>query len=86
VHADLAELAGGPDPVAARAREKLASGEPVEAIALAEVALAAAPDHRGALEVSRAAHERLERESENFWLTSWLRREVSRIRTRLGEE
>jgi hypothetical protein len=74
------ELAGGPDAVAKRAREKLDAGIPLEAIHLAEVALAAAPEHGGALEASLAAHERLEAESENFWLTSWLRTRIATLR------
>jgi alkyl sulfatase BDS1-like metallo-beta-lactamase superfamily hydrolase len=86
VHADLAELAGGPEPVAARARARLEAGEPALAIALAEVALAAAPDHRAALAASLAAHERLDSESANFWLSSWLRKEIHSLRSRLGEE
>ncbi len=86
VHPDLVELAGGPDAVADRAREKLDGGAPVEAIHLAEVALAAQPLHRGALEASLAAHERLEKESENFWLTSWLRKQQETLRETLGEQ
>jgi alkyl sulfatase BDS1-like metallo-beta-lactamase superfamily hydrolase len=80
VHPDLVELAGGPDAVAKRACEKLDADAPLEAIHLAEVALAAAPDHRGALVASLAAHERLEAESENFWLTSWLRTRIATLR------
>jgi alkyl sulfatase BDS1-like metallo-beta-lactamase superfamily hydrolase len=80
VHPDLVELAGGADAVAKRAREKLQAGAPVEAIQLAEVALAVAPLHRGALEASLAAHERLEAESENFWLTSWIRHQIATLR------
>lgn len=86
VHADLVELAGGADAVAYRAKKKLAAGAPVEAIHLAEVALSARPLHRGALEASLAAHERLERESENFWLSSWLRKQIAALRVRLEEE
>jgi alkyl sulfatase BDS1-like metallo-beta-lactamase superfamily hydrolase len=80
VHADLVELAGGPDAVAERARAKLDAGAPVEAIHLAEVALAAAPQHLVALEVSILAHEQLEAANENFWLTSWLRRQIRNLR------
>ena len=83
-HADLVELAGGPDAVAARARARLAAGEAVEAVALAEAALSTDAAHRAALEVNLAAHERLEAESENFWLSSWLRREAARLREALG--
>jgi alkyl sulfatase BDS1-like metallo-beta-lactamase superfamily hydrolase len=79
VHGDLVDLAGGPEALAKRAREKLDSGLPVEAIHLAEIALVAAPDHRGALEVCLGAHEVLEAESENFWLSSWLRRRIDAL-------
>ena len=84
VHPDLVELAGGPSPVAERARKQLDAGAPVEALHLAETALAADPDHRGALEASLAAHQQLESESTNFWLTSWIRREITRLKERLG--
>jgi alkyl sulfatase BDS1-like metallo-beta-lactamase superfamily hydrolase len=83
VHGDLVELAGGANAVAQRAQEKLSSGEPLEAIHLAEVALNAAPTHIGALEAMIAAHEQLERESENFWLTQWLRKQLADLRSTL---
>ncbi|MBI4518009.1 MAG: MBL fold metallo-hydrolase [Deltaproteobacteria bacterium] len=86
VHPDLVELAGGPDAVAQRAKEKLDAGAPLEAIHLAEVALAATPRHRGALEVSLRAHEQLEAASENFWLTSWLRRQIKKLRAAVAGE
>jgi len=84
VYADLVELAGGPEALARRAREKLAAGLPVEAIHLAEVALHAEPLHRGALEASLAAHEQLDSESENFWLSSWLRKQAGHLRELLA--
>ncbi len=84
VHRDLVELAGGPDAVARRAREKLDAGAPLEAIQLAEVALSAAPQHREALQVSLDAHQQLEAASENFWLTSWLRRQIKLLRAALA--
>ena len=85
VHPDLVELAGGPDAVVERARKKLESGAPVEAVHLAEVALAAHPGHAGALQLSIDAHQQLESESTNFWLTSWLRKHVADLRERLGK-
>jgi alkyl sulfatase BDS1-like metallo-beta-lactamase superfamily hydrolase len=84
VYADLVTLAGGADAVAKRAQEKLAAGAPVEAIHLAEVALGADPECREALEASLAAHEQLEGESENFWLTSWIRNQTRSLRARLS--
>jgi alkyl sulfatase BDS1-like metallo-beta-lactamase superfamily hydrolase len=83
VHGDLVELAGGVDAVAQRAKDKLSVGEPLEAIHLAEVALTAAPANTAALEAMVAAHEQLEAESENFWLTQWLRKQLGDLRSTL---
>jgi alkyl sulfatase BDS1-like metallo-beta-lactamase superfamily hydrolase len=85
-YADLLDLAGGPDPVALRAQEILEAGDAVAAIELAEIALDADPAHEGALRASLHAHLRLEGESENFWLTSWLRERIREIRASLGDE
>jgi len=82
--ADLALLAGGPEPIAARARRRLEDGEAVLAIRLAEVELAAAPDHRAALQVSLDAHRVLEGQTQNFWLLSWLRDQIDRLGRKLG--
>jgi alkyl sulfatase BDS1-like metallo-beta-lactamase superfamily hydrolase len=84
VHADLVDLAGGADAIAERAAAKLEAGEPVEAIHLAEVALSAAPTNVAALEAMIAAHETLETESDNFWLTQWLRKQLADHRTTLA--
>ena len=84
VHDDLVELAGGADAVALRANENLAAGEPLPAIHLAQVALHASPSNRAALEVMIRAHEQLERESENFWLTQWLRKQLAELRSTLA--
>ena len=83
VHEDLVELAGGADAVAERARAKLSAGETLEAIHLAEVALNHSPANVAALEVMIAAHEQLEGESENFWLTQWLRKQLVDLRSTL---
>ena len=86
VHGDLVELAGGPDALARRAAERLAEGNAPEAIHLAEIALSSDAAHRPSLETSLRAHQRLEAESENFWLTSWLRREIAELRAALEED
>jgi alkyl sulfatase BDS1-like metallo-beta-lactamase superfamily hydrolase len=82
-HADLVELAGGVEAIAARARERLEEGAAVEAIQLAEVALTAEPANLAALEVMIGAHEALEEKSENFWLTQWLRKQLDDLRSSL---
>ena len=84
VHQDLVELAGGADAIAERAAKRLEAGEPVEAIHLAEVALSGAPTNVAALEVMIAAHVKLETESENFWLTQWLRKQLADHRSTLS--
>jgi alkyl sulfatase BDS1-like metallo-beta-lactamase superfamily hydrolase len=85
VHADLVELSGGPDALAERANKRLAAGEAVQAIQLAEIVLTEEPLHRGALEVSLAAHESLDAESVNFWLSSWLHKQAGHLRDLLSE-
>lgn len=84
VHGDLVELAGGPDALVERAGKKLAEGEAVQAIQLVEIVLTAEPLNRGALEVSLAAHEALDGESVNFWLSSWLRKQAGQLGSLLG--
>ncbi|MFP6656300.1 MAG: MBL fold metallo-hydrolase [Myxococcota bacterium] len=84
VHGDLVELAGGPNGLIERAQRKLANSEAVQAIELTEIVLSGDPLHRGALEVSLAAHEFLDAESANFWLSSWLRKESDHLRELLG--
>jgi alkyl sulfatase BDS1-like metallo-beta-lactamase superfamily hydrolase len=71
VSADLAELAGGPQALADRARA-LAESEPQRALHLADVALEAAPLHRGALEVRLAVLRRLYETSVNSNERGWL--------------
>jgi glyoxylase-like metal-dependent hydrolase (beta-lactamase superfamily II) len=83
VRGDLVELAGA-DPLVARARAHLDAGRAVEALHLTDVVLGAEPEHRGALEASRDAHAALEAESENFWLSSWLRREIAALDGKLA--
>jgi alkyl sulfatase BDS1-like metallo-beta-lactamase superfamily hydrolase len=86
VYPDVVELAGGPAIVAARARQRLAAGDAVAAIHLAEMALAAESTSRPALEAYLAAHEHLleERGGKNFWETGWLRHEIERTKRTLA--
>ncbi len=85
VYADVVELAGGPAPLAARARARLEVGQPLEAIHLCEMALADAPDNREALEVYLEAHQLLLEKGggENFWETGWLEHQIARTREKL---
>ncbi len=77
VDAELAELAGGADAVAARAAEVLAAGDPVGAIHLAEIALAGDASHARAGATMAAAHRQLREGETNFWLASWLDEQIA---------
>lgn len=74
VAADVVELAGA-DALVQRARAHLAAGRPLHAIHLAELI---DPNHPGAREVLREAHESLLADSANFWETAWLRHFLNR--------
>jgi len=74
----LVALAGGPGPVA-EAALKRAESAPVEALHLAEAALAADPKHRGALGASLAAHRALRARATNFWEIKWLEKEIGKL-------
>jgi alkyl sulfatase BDS1-like metallo-beta-lactamase superfamily hydrolase len=76
INSDLIELAGGPQAIVARAQEKLAHKQYVEALHLLDIVL---PVHRqapDAVTASIAAHEGLLSDSANFWLSSWLKNQI----------
>jgi alkyl sulfatase BDS1-like metallo-beta-lactamase superfamily hydrolase len=79
VHAELAALAGA-DALVAAGRRRLREGQPVEALHLAEVALAADRERETARELARDALDALLGASDNFWESAWLRREIERHR------
>ncbi len=76
---DLIDLAGGPEVLARRAREKLEGGHSEEAIHLTDIVLRAIPGEPAATDVAIAAHEKLEAASENFWLTAWLQKQIQNL-------
>jgi glyoxylase-like metal-dependent hydrolase (beta-lactamase superfamily II) len=86
VDADLAELAGGAGPLAARARLKLEAGRPLEALHLLEVALGAEPGSVEALAAKRAALQGLLQAAANTNLseTMWLKSELALVDEALG--
>src|SRR5262245_37586076 len=81
---ELVAFAGGAGPVAEAARKK-AESAPLEALHLAEAALAAEPAHRGALEASLAAHRTLRGRARNFWELRWLDKEIAKLEKTLGK-
>lgn len=86
IHAELVSLAGI-GAVIARGEQKLASGDPEAALLLAEAALAAEKMHRGALQLSLAAHEALLLRSGdgNFWEAGWLRHQIAQLQRKLAK-
>ena len=87
VFPDLIELAGGTQPVLARARAHLDEGRPLEALHLAEAVEKMDGGDREAIGLKLAATEAiLAREGrENFSEVRWLEGEISRMRATLGE-
>lgn len=86
VHADIAELAGGADALAGRAKVHNDAGRPLEALHLVGIALNADPDNRAALEVKKAASQALLQASggKNLSETMWLKSEIAEIDEKLG--
>ena len=76
ISADLVELAGA-DALVARAQAHLDADRPVLAIHLAEKVTDTDSGHPGARRVLQKAHERLLNDSNNFWETAWLRKQIA---------
>jgi len=79
IDADLVELAGGAGALAARARQRLSEGRPLEALHLLDVALGAERTNAEALAVKREALEALLREAggANLSEVMWLKSEIA---------
>ncbi len=74
----IAELAGGADKLAERARGFVADGKPLEALYMLDIALVAAPHSTLGREVKREALQLLLRQSDgkNLWESMWLAAEL----------
>jgi alkyl sulfatase BDS1-like metallo-beta-lactamase superfamily hydrolase len=87
--AEIVELAGGPDAVAARAEALIDAAADehgvLAAVRLCEMALACDGRNRAALDAYLRAHERLAEQHgrANYWLTNWLDGEIRGTRNRL---
>lgn len=82
-YADLVKLAGGPDPVVARALEVLQNGQAPEALRLTDAALAADPSHRGAWEARLKTLEYLRDQSKNSNERGWLEYSIRETKAKL---
>jgi alkyl sulfatase BDS1-like metallo-beta-lactamase superfamily hydrolase len=76
--AELARLAGGPDPIAARA-EALVATDPALALRLTSAALAVDPRHKGALTARRHALQVLLKASKNSNESGWLNAGLAKV-------
>jgi alkyl sulfatase BDS1-like metallo-beta-lactamase superfamily hydrolase len=85
LYEDIARLAG-PAALGARASEMAGEGKMLEAIHLAEIALAAEPGQPAALAAYVAAHEALLEAAprRNRWYQYWLRGEIEQARQRMS--
>lgn len=86
MYGELAALAGA-DVLAQRAAARMAGGEPLKALHLAEIALAGDAGHRAALQVALEAHLSLLEQAppRNRWWHCWLQGEIDTLRRRLGD-
>jgi alkyl sulfatase BDS1-like metallo-beta-lactamase superfamily hydrolase len=85
VNADLAELAGV-TALAARARQKVSDGKPLEALHLLDVALTAEPNNTDALMVKKEALQQILKDSggQNLSEAMWLKSEITAAETALA--
>ena len=81
IHGDLIELAGGPLAIVQRAQEKLDAMQFVEALHLLDILLPEQRQMPEAVSAAIAAHEGLLQDSENFWLSSWLKNQIKQLQT-----
>jgi alkyl sulfatase BDS1-like metallo-beta-lactamase superfamily hydrolase len=79
---ELVTLAGGPGAVAARA-QALAATDPIRALSLTDMALAADSTHRRTLEVRLAILQALDRQSTNSNERGWLAAGIRDVEARL---
>lgn len=71
--------AAGADALVDAARRRLGNAEPVAALHLTDVVLAAEPEHPGARRVAADASSALLEDSANFWESAWLRRSIDKL-------
>ncbi|MBM4246504.1 MAG: MBL fold metallo-hydrolase [Deltaproteobacteria bacterium] len=75
---DLVRAAGA-DALVEAARRRLDAGEPVEAIHVTDVVLAAEPENAAARRVAADAHAALLARATNFWERAWLKKRLGEL-------
>ena len=79
IHADLIDLAGGPEALAEQARKRFERGDKLEALHLLDIVLSEEPNQPLALSVSIDVHKALLEETGNFWLENWLGHQIKEM-------
>ena len=79
IHADLIDLAGGPEALAEQARKRFETGDKLEALHLLDIVLSEEPNQPLALSVSIDVHKALLEETGNFWLENWLGHQIKEM-------
>ena len=73
--------AAGADALVEAARARVDAGQPVQALHLTDLVLAAEPQHSGARAAAADAHEALLARTDNFWKRAWLTKSINELRT-----
>lgn len=71
--------AAGADALVAAAAARVDANQPVEAIYLTDLVLAAEPHHTEARAVAARAHRRILEDAVNFWERAWLQRKIDEL-------
>lgn len=79
VAADIVEMSGGAAALLQRAQEKFASGRNEEALHLLDIIRDADADTTESRTLGARVHETLLKQTDNFWLSSWLKNEIKRL-------
>jgi alkyl sulfatase BDS1-like metallo-beta-lactamase superfamily hydrolase len=80
VATDVVRVAGA-DALVEAARTRLDNGQPVQALHLTDLVLAAEPGHPAARATAAHAHEALLGDTDNFWKKAWLTKSIEELRT-----
>ena len=72
--------AAGADALVEAARSRLDGAHPVEALQLTDLVLAVEPANAAARAVALGAHEALLGDTENFWETAWLNKNIDELK------
>jgi alkyl sulfatase BDS1-like metallo-beta-lactamase superfamily hydrolase len=84
VYPDVVKLAGGADVIAKKAMERAQAEQAVEALHLSDMALAADPNHRPALQAKLKALETLHSRCRNSNERGWLQFSINQVKSKLG--